>query len=479
MADPHKPQMLYVSPAYERVWGRSRQSLYEQPRSFLDAVHPQDRERVVASLQRQVAGEATSEEYRVVRPDGSCGGCGTGPSRSGTPRGGSTGSPGSPKTLTSESTPKTPPVSWPTPAPPWRRSRTTEAPCRRWRASPSPPSPTGAPWTSWKKTAFFSAWRSCMWTPTRCGWPRSCTDKYPPNPNEAHGAYRVLHTGEPEFVAEIGDEVLVEVAQDEEHLQILRGLGLRSFICVPLRTRSKMLGVVTFVYAESGRRYEARDLTLAVELARRAAVAIENAGLYHELKEADRRKDEFLATLAHELRNPLAPIRNGLQVLRLAGQENGVAGEARSMMERQLNQMVRLVDDLLDVSRITRNKLDLKKQRVELATVVQSAVETSRPLIEQAGHELSVTLPPASVYARCRPDPAGAGVLEPAQQRRQVHRTGRSHFTYRGSGRRRGRGAGAGTTGWASPPRRCPVSSRCSRRWTATWSEHRAGWASA
>ena len=106
-------------------------------------------------------------------------------------------------------------------------------------------------------------------------------------------------------------------------------------------------------------------------MADRAAIAVENAQLYRELRDADQRKDEFLATLAHELRNPLAPIRNGLQVLRLAGEGGAMVEEARSMMERQLTQMVRLVDDLLDVSRITRNKLELRKDRVTLAAVVQ------------------------------------------------------------------------------------------------------------
>src|SRR5437763_1621996 len=98
----------------------------------------------------------------------------------------------------------------------------------------------------------------------------------------------------------------------------------------------------------------------------------ERQRIEEKLQDADRRKDEFLATLAHELRNPLAPIRHGLQVLRLSGTENGMVAEARSMMERQLSQMVRLVDDLLDVSRITRDKLDLRRQRVALAAVVHS-----------------------------------------------------------------------------------------------------------
>ena len=111
------------------------------------------------------------------------------------------------------------------------------------------------------------------------------------------------------------------------------------------------------------------------------------------LMDADRRKDEFLATLAHELRNPLAPIRNGLQVMRLARGNTEAIEQSHSMMERQLEQMVRLVDDLTDVSRISRGKLELKTERVHLAEVVNSAVETSRPLIDELGHELTVTLP--------------------------------------------------------------------------------------
>ncbi len=117
-----------------------------------------------------------------------------------------------------------------------------------------------------------------------------------------------------------------------------------------------------------------------------------------ELKEADRRKDEFLATLAHELRNPLAPLRNGLQVMKLASQDGEVVEQVRAMMERQLGQMVRLIDDLLDVSRISRGKIELKRARVELARVIQNAVETSRPLLEQAGHELTVNMPAEPIY---------------------------------------------------------------------------------
>jgi PAS domain S-box-containing protein len=115
------------------------------------------------------------------------------------------------------------------------------------------------------------------------------------------------------------------------------------------------------------------------------------------LKEADRRKDEFLALLAHELRNPLAPLRNGLQVMRLSG-DPGIIARTRDMMDRQLSHMVRLIDDLLDVSRISRNKIELRRTRVLLADVISSAVETARPELEAAGHELSVALPPEPIH---------------------------------------------------------------------------------
>ncbi|MGH8177822.1 MAG: PAS domain S-box protein [Steroidobacter sp.] len=112
-----------------------------------------------------------------------------------------------------------------------------------------------------------------------------------------------------------------------------------------------------------------------------------------ELREADQRKNEFLATLAHELRNPLAPIRNGLEILRLTQSGGDIAERARSMMDRQLQQMVRLIDDLLDLSRISRGKIELRRAPIDLMTALQSALETSEPLIESAGHELSVDVP--------------------------------------------------------------------------------------
>jgi PAS domain S-box-containing protein len=115
------------------------------------------------------------------------------------------------------------------------------------------------------------------------------------------------------------------------------------------------------------------------------------------LAESDRKKDEFIALLAHELRNPLAPIRTGLHVLRQA-RDQAVRERTQAMMDRQLAHMVRLIDDLLDVSRISRNKLELRRARITLTDVVESAVEAAQPAIDALGHELLVTLPTRPVH---------------------------------------------------------------------------------
>lgn len=112
-----------------------------------------------------------------------------------------------------------------------------------------------------------------------------------------------------------------------------------------------------------------------------------------EIREADRRKDEFLAVLAHELRNPLAPITNSLHLLRLSDDLTPAVARIRDVMEQQVNHMIRLIDDLLDVSRISRGRIELRLQRVDLAAVVDAAVETSRPLLESAKHQFAISLP--------------------------------------------------------------------------------------
>jgi len=151
--------------------------------------------------------------------------------------------------------------------------------------------------------------------------------------------------------------------------------------------------------AEVGRRADALEASNAT-LSRESA---ERREAEEALRMADRRKDEFLAMLAHELRNPLAPLSNALEIMKRTGSQTPVAQQARDMMDRQLRQMVRLVDDLLDVSRITTGKLAIKPQRCELCDVVRSALDTARPRIEARRHSLTVTLPDQPVYVDADP----------------------------------------------------------------------------
>ena len=220
MVDSATSEVLYISPAYERIWGRTCQSLRERPMSFLDAVHLDDLERVRRdAFERRRRAAPIDDEYRIVTPQGE--------------------------------------VKW-----------------IRNRAFP--------------------------------------------------------------------------VKDDNGRVYRLAGI--------------------------------AEDIT-------------EKKGAEEALKDADRRKDEFLATLAHELRNPLAPICNAVELLESARDHPQISQQACSVLKRQLAHLVRLIDDLLEVSRITRGKLQLRKERIELAAAIHSAVEATRPLIDAAGHELTVALP--------------------------------------------------------------------------------------
>ena len=144
------------------------------------------------------------------------------------------------------------------------------------------------------------------------------------------------------------------------------------------------------------------------------------------LRDADRRKDEFLATLSHELRNPLAPIRSAIEVMRLARGDHELIEKARATMERQLLHLVRITDDLLDVARITQNKMRAAARAASIcARSLQSAIEATRPMIDAQAHALTLDVPGAADLGRRRLHADRAGVLEPPEQRREVHRTGR------------------------------------------------------
>ncbi|HET8552940.1 MAG TPA: PAS domain-containing protein [Gammaproteobacteria bacterium] len=243
----------------------------------------------------------------------------------------------------------------------------------------------------------------------------------PPERLETPQAQALLE-GRPLLVPDVTDMLREAIAQQPLPPRVARMVRLigdkpASLICVPLVARGKTLGLLTLLAIESGRRYGQNDLAFAQDLAGRAALALDNARLYREAEEAaaalreqadellqaDRRKDEFLATLAHELRNPLAPLSTNLQLLRLAGADSQAARKAQAVMERQVNHLVRLLDDLLDVSRVSRGRIELRKSRVDLSTIITDAIEISRPAIDASGHRLDVDIPPEPVFVDADP----------------------------------------------------------------------------
>jgi signal transduction histidine kinase/CheY-like chemotaxis protein len=171
-----------------------------------------------------------------------------------------------------------------------------------------------------------------------------------------------------------------------------------SVLALPLRVQGRIQAVLVLSRVPSGRRFMLPDIALAETFASRAATVLENARLYREVQQADRQKNEFLSMLAHELRNPLAPIRNANEVLRLNTTDVARIRWAQGVIDRQVTHLVRLVDDLLDVSRLTLGKIRLAVEPVSLQSIVDHAVEASRPLIDQFRHQLEVTSPQDPIY---------------------------------------------------------------------------------
>ncbi|HSQ57352.1 MAG TPA: ATP-binding protein, partial [Gemmata sp.] len=186
-------------------------------------------------------------------------------------------------------------------------------------------------------------------------------------------------------------QIAIERALEED---VETGKAEDAAVVLPLRTQGRTFAVMGLSREASGRRFTPPDVTLAEAYASRAATALENARLYHEVQDADRQKNDFLSMLAHELRNPLAPIRNANSVLHDRATDPERVHWAQRVIDRQLAHLVRLVDDLLDVSRLTLGKIRLSIQPVDVNTVVEQAIEATRPLVEQVGHQLQLTLAP-------------------------------------------------------------------------------------
>ncbi|MBV9469067.1 MAG: PAS domain S-box protein [Abitibacteriaceae bacterium] len=223
--------------------------------------------------------------------------------------------------------------------------------------------------------------------------------RYPARTDLPYGSYHVARTGQSEIMSDIPEELLKASARDEAHLELLLSIGLKSYMCVPLLTRGRVLGIITFIATESKRSYQQEDLVLAEELARSAAQAGDNALLYHTAQQArqvaedaSRAKDEFLATLSHELRTPLNAILGWVSLLRSGKLDAETTSQALETIERNTRVQTQLVEDILDVSRIITGKLHLESRPVTLVPLIESALTAVRPAAEAKGVQLRAVL---------------------------------------------------------------------------------------
>jgi PAS domain S-box-containing protein len=226
--------------------------------------------------------------------------------------------------------------------------------------------------------------------PERIRFAQELARRYPADPNAAEGIGRVLRTGEPQMLREITDETLRLFARDEEHFELLRQIGFTSAIIAPLISSGRSIGAITFVMSESRRYFDDDDLVLAEEIARRAAVAIEKARLLEEAQQANQAKDEFLATLSHELRTPMTAILGWARLLEIGGLDDETERAAVETIERSATAQAQIIEDILEVSRIIRGKLTLEMTPVDLSDLVSGAVEAIRPTAAAKGVEFSL-----------------------------------------------------------------------------------------
>ncbi len=235
--------------------------------------------------------------------------------------------------------------------------------------------------------------------------------RFPPSPERTKGITQVIRSGMAELAAEIDDWLLEALSADEHHRKILHELGLRSTMSVPLRGHREILGVITFSTMESGRRFTTRDLSLAEEVARRTALALDNNRLLAEItatkveaEAANAAKDQFLAVLSHELRTPLTPVLLAADEL---SRDPSISDSMRKVMEmtrRNIELEARLIDDLLDLTRIQRGKLQLQKAPTDAHALLQSAIDICRADIDSK--HLCVSLGLSAAKHHIHADPA-------------------------------------------------------------------------
>jgi PAS domain S-box-containing protein len=217
--------------------------------------------------------------------------------------------------------------------------------------------------------------------------------KYTPDLNNPEApATKAMRTGKLVFYPEISDAILITAARDDEHLRILRALGSTSLAVAPLVARGRTLGAMIFALAESRRHYETADLWLIEEVAARAALAVDNARLYEEAQEANRTKDEFLATVSHELRTPLTSMLVWSRMLTAGRLDKATSGQGLKSLVSSIKSLSQLVEDLLDISRISTGKLRISTHPVELVPIIEAAIDVVRPAAEANRIEITTEL---------------------------------------------------------------------------------------
>lgn len=217
---------------------------------------------------------------------------------------------------------------------------------------------------------------------------------YPLAANANYGVPKVLRTGNPELVSLLPEGFLRQIARDSEHLRLLEEFQTVSYMIVPLATRDRTLGAITLISTQPDRRYEQVDLMTAMELANRAAIAIDNASLYQTAQEANQLKDEFLAIVSHELRTPLNSILGWAQMLRTRKFNETLTAKAVETIERNARLQGKLIDDILDISRIIRGKLQLNLEMASLPQLISMAIDDIRTAIEVKNIYLETSIQP-------------------------------------------------------------------------------------
>jgi signal transduction histidine kinase/CheY-like chemotaxis protein len=211
--------------------------------------------------------------------------------------------------------------------------------------------------------------------------------RYPMSLEAPAGFQKTIRTGVADLFPEITGEILQSLAHNPEHLALLHELGLRSSICVPLRARGRVLGALTLSTTDSGRVYGAGDLALAEDLAYRAAVAIDNARLYHEAQKAVRVRDQFLSIASHELKTPLTALLGNAQMLQRRAVREGTFNErdqrALHVIADQATRLNKMVPALLDISRIEMGQMSIARASMDLSVLTRRVVSEVQPTLER------------------------------------------------------------------------------------------------